>query len=243
MEREIWLRTLRTELHRRRLPFRYIDRLIDEMRDHADDLIKEDTMSEGTLSTNLSDRIGRPERLADAAKHEHAKNWMGRHPVMMFLFAPIPLTLAAWCAYLAIGGLLFFKILPSLGPAFQLEGTTADTWAPSAVWLTLLFHMGLRFLPPAIVAAAVCRWALRSGRGWRWALAACGCVAIIASLFTSALNLPMQPGAGEFSVGFTAPPSLSQLSQCVVPLLVGGAILWWSRDKWREDDSSMVHVG
>jgi len=85
-----------------------------------------------------------------------------------------------------------------------------------------------RFLPPAIVALIFWRLASRSGLSWRWSLAACTLVALLAGAFTSQMQLPLESGQGSFSVGFGvfASPSPLQWAQLAVPAMIGGVSAW-----------------
>src|SRR6188508_1248821 len=97
---------LRSELRRQKLPRAYIERLLAELDDHYEDLLEERSTSMGAArklqpesisQENLHTRLGEPAQLAlFAAEQYHARSFWGRHPLLTFGFAPLPLLVALW---------------------------------------------------------------------------------------------------------------------------------------------------
>ena len=173
------------------------------------------------------------EAIAENAATQYRASWIARHPIVAFLLAPVPLVVTAWLVYLAIGAVVFLVILPAVSSTLALEGKPVDEWVPGVMWFALAFHVGLKFVPPVIVAVVACYLVHRSGQNWRWALVACSVVGIVAGLFSSTLELPIEAGSGRLSVGFGLPPGIDQVGQCLLPLLVGWFLIWRYRHLWR----------
>src|SRR6185436_5764159 len=96
---------LRSELRRQKLPRAYIARLLAELDDHYEDLLEERSTSMGAArklqvpqygQDDLQQRLGQPAQLAlFAAEQYHARSFWGRHPIVTFLLAPMPLFVAS----------------------------------------------------------------------------------------------------------------------------------------------------
>src|SRR3954469_19600028 len=99
---------LRSELRRQKLPRAYITRLLAELDDHYEDLLKERSTSMGAArklefmqseQDHLRQRLGEPAQLAlFAAEQYHARSFWGRHPWVTFLVVPLPMWVASWIA-------------------------------------------------------------------------------------------------------------------------------------------------
>src|SRR3954447_13496747 len=101
--RDEWQQELRRELRSQRLPAAYIARLLSELDDHYEDLFEERSSSMGAarkLQVQQDDseqRLGDPTRLAVfAAEQYHTRSFWGRHPVVTFVFGPLPLLVLGW---------------------------------------------------------------------------------------------------------------------------------------------------
>src|SRR4051794_36748918 len=99
--RNKWQQELRRELRGRRLPAAYVSRLLSELNDHYTDLLEESSSSMGAArklefqQVDLEQRLGDPTRLAVfAAEQFHARSFWGRHPLITFVFGPLPMLLA-----------------------------------------------------------------------------------------------------------------------------------------------------
>jgi hypothetical protein len=78
----LWLEELRKQLDRQKLPPLYIERLIQELRDHYDDITQENIVSaEPEKNIAAHERMGQPAPLAEVVAEEYRK-------------APFPLTIS-----------------------------------------------------------------------------------------------------------------------------------------------------
>jgi hypothetical protein len=117
----------------------------------------------------------------------------------------------------------------SLGLSVLPDGL--ENWPAGAVWgIPIVFALAIA-APPALLAAWLCRQAFRNGLSWRWALAGCLIVALLAGMFQSELGLPPAPGQGrlQFGLGFALFPPIKQVLQFLLPLTIGLAMIWRER--------------
>jgi hypothetical protein len=68
-----WLEALREKLAHQGLPPQYIERLVQELRDHYTDLIDEGTSMEPEKISAADERMGHPTHLAEVAADEYRK--------------------------------------------------------------------------------------------------------------------------------------------------------------------------
>jgi hypothetical protein len=218
---------------RRGLPEDFIARYVEELREHITDLIEErnSTMSkDARTESEVIARIGPPDVLVEAASHEFARrSFFGRHPILTFLVAPIPLAVFAWVATFAA---LFGCGAGIAMLAEQLwAGRSTDfiSTAPTAlnIAFAVIFWLGV-VLPPAVLTAFICRLARRNGLNWRWSLAGCVLVALTAGLFQAVLEPADPDGHGRlmFGFGLWLFPPLQQWLQFAFPLTIGLWLLW-----------------
>src|SRR5205085_2334049 len=92
------------------------------------------------------------------------------------------------------------------------------------------YFYGGAFVPPALVTLWWCRFARRSGRGWKWGLASCLLVAAVAGTFVSQLKAPTPTEKGTLMIGFGVGPHVSvwQAAQFAVPLLTAAGCAVWA---------------
>lgn len=176
----------------------------------------------------LEERLGQTDELADAAvANYHSTSFAGRHPVVTFLLAPIPLLVAVWAGFWFLG-LTAAHIAPTvLGDAYQFSGKPVSDWPASLVWWAHGLDYASRMAPQMLVAGLLCYLALKSGRGWRWGMVGCGLVALVAGLTVTDLNLPLEGGKGRLTLGLALPPqSAWQMVQLLPPLAAGLLVLW-----------------
>ena len=221
-------------LRRRGLPAAYVARLLGEFEDHVEDLLmQEEPMSKEALTQ----RIGDIEELAAAAEYEYRQRTIvGRHPVLTFLIAPVPAVLVGWALFV-LGSLAVFGATPLvLGSDFAVDGKPATQWPSAMITLANVLHQAGRFFPPALVALLFWRLASRSGLSWRWSLAACLLVALLAGAYTSEMQLPLETGRGRLAIGLGVSlcPTLLQWAQLAVPALIGLLSAWQLASAQRE---------
>lgn len=225
MDNRQLLEQLAREMRRRGLPASYIQRYVDELGDHIHDSVEERThaMSKDAHgSTDLSARIGDPIRLAEVAAAEYRKaNFWGRHPILTFLLAPIPLVVVVWIAMFAAGMLTMY--------GRNEGGDGADSWPIPLIWTSIVWFRVASVIPPALVALLLCYLARRGGLSWRWSLAACLLVAVIAGLFRGQLELPRAMSKGQLMLGFGFGLAgwFQPLLQFSLPLATGLGFAWW----------------
>jgi hypothetical protein len=231
---------LERELRRRRLPQAYIARLLAELDDHYEDLLEERSTSMGaarklqidqheTSPDELQQRLGQPTQLAAfAAEQYHARSFWGRHPLVTFGFAPLPLLAAGWTA--AVLGVFW----ACMGIGYVCEhwfGLSDEMSRPQdhllaqaivtacASWLIMVF-------PPLTVAALLCRVARRNALSWRWPIAACILMSLVAGLLFVKYRLALAPNNGQLMIGFNCEGSarailLTYLPKFAVALGIG----------------------
>jgi hypothetical protein len=188
------------ELKRQGLPPAYIQRLVEELDDHLTDLQDERTRAMNTSDDktataanadynaatvgragepetadilNLQHRLGDPAQLAAfAAKQYRNRSFLGRHPILTFLIAPLPLVIVGLimvCATIYLLSHAFGYLFPKFDPD--------DSTVTYAFIGALLFWLVL-VVPPLTTAAFLCRLARRNARNWRWAIVACALIAL-----------------------------------------------------------------
>lgn len=174
-------------------------------------------------------QLGDPLTLAaGAAREYHRRTFSGRHPILMFLLAPLPLALVAWAGAVSSIATLFGWLGPESG------GDVPDAWRYGMPVVLVLWAV----LPPTLVALLVCRMSVRSGRTWRWVAASLACIALATAAFRSDLRWPSKPGNGQLMVGFglNSQPSAEQCLQFAFPLLAATwALLHFRRRQSRFD--------
>lgn len=212
---------LRKELRRQGLPGKYIHRVLREIGDHRIDLVEAAADGTADAQTTADAQLGDPRPLAVfVARQYRASRFSGRHPILALVVGPVLGLFLAWAAYFALFGLVLTSLRATIG-----EHTTAT------YWIAHLVHRGGLFIPSAVVAAAFCALALRSGRGTTWACGACLAVALLAAVFSSFLWFGLDEGTSRF--GFQFGVSYSQLLgahllQFLVPVLVGALVIMQS---------------
>jgi hypothetical protein len=237
---------LRAELQKRGLPRAYIQRLLEELDDHfsdlADDLISTERnrdMSAARMPdfrvNDLDERMGSPTELAIfAAEQYRARSFFGRHPVVTFLIAPLPmLALLAAAFYLLVALPIFATVYfaeHALGWTFAIE---KYPWFGCGV--LAFFSSDLVVLAPLTTVWLLSRVAGRNALTWRWPTAACALLASIVSLVQFSWNLHPGPHQnGIFTVGFNVGSSAQWLlgdwlPKFAVAFGIGLALVWRER--------------
>ena len=204
-----WHNQLQRELARQGLPRRYCERLMDELLDHAlclkeETVAMEATKTKKTAPVSAAGRIGEPEELARAAGDEYRRrSWLGRHPKITFLAAPLPMLVLGW-----ILSLLAFVGISKLA---ELLGADPTGVTKSMVSSTTLVIMEVAFYawaaaPFVLTACLLCWAAQRTARGPKWMLAACTIVTLVAAMYQVETVLPTKPGNGKLASGLGFPP-------------------------------------
>jgi len=226
MASQLWFRELQARLASQGLPRHYVQRLVEEVTDHFQDL-KEETM--GQLAEAYA-RLGEPQQVADAAVAAYRRrSLIARHSAMAFLvFAVSPiLSLVVSCA----AG-VFFLALAARGLGFidengQHFGTSA------AAWLVYLLPAVTIMLPAAALTAVyygLARWA---GTGRRWILVSCIVISVLAGLTMCSVTLSDTPGQSSLTYGLGVPSGWHML-QALAPLALGFWLWRRTRGLWLE---------
>lgn len=204
---------LHDELTRRGLPSAYIERLLSELDDHYVDLLAERSspMSaarklqfEESPALDPQQQLGEPAHLAlFAAEQYHARSFWGRHPVVTFLLAPLPLLVLSFVA-MGLGVTGAGKTIAYIcehwfgmsdSNTYPGDYLTAQAGMMVAVsWLLIV-------VPPLVVAWLLCRIAARNALNWRWPIASCFLLAFVAGCLAVSYRLAVQPHEGQFMVG------------------------------------------
>lgn len=192
MSNQPTLELLRRELRHRGLPRRYVERVVGELADHQSDIDSEAAAAGAIVRVDAAHRLGDPAALADHVVETYQRRtFAGRHPVLTFVVAPLPALLAGWAVAYLVMAALGAAWFAAIGYGSMLGSAVAQAG-----------HALLTSLPPAIVAGAFYWLAVRSGRGWRWAAASCGLIALAAMSFSSTMIPPVEPGTGQLRIGF-----------------------------------------
>jgi hypothetical protein len=224
MDSRPWHEQLRIELHQQGLPATYIDRLVEELADHAVDSQTENTSMDAQQACA---KIGTTTELAAAARREFdQRTFAGRHPVLTFVLGPI-----------AVVPLLFVSLMAGTTGILWIVATATewlirDTqfWPSPETetliesWLLPCYDSYCRFLPFALAALIFCRWG-RHCQMPRWSLLACTITALIAGLFVTKLVPSAADHSGLWIMGFSVRPNLRQLLQLLAPLVIAAWFL------------------
>lgn len=224
MASQPWFRELQARLASQGLPRHYVQRLVEEMTDHFQDL-KEETM--GQLAEPYA-RLGEPQQIADAAVAAYRRrSWIARHPTMAFLvFAVSPiLSLVASCF---VGVLLLALAAHGLG---FIDENGQHLGSSAAAWLVYLLPVVTIVLPAAALTAAyygLARWA---GTGRRWMLVSCLVISVLAGVTMCSVTLSDTPGQSTLTYGLGLPSGWHML-QALAPLTLGVWLWRRTRGPW-----------
>jgi hypothetical protein len=202
-----------------------VDRLVEELSDHAADLCAADPSLEA--QQDVEARLGTPDQLAAVAKAEfQRRTFAGRHPIWMFIVAPIVAVIGTFLAngLLVIAALLLVEKL--MGDSF-LEHERNTTAFAIDLGILQFLNCCIRFVPFALSAWFFVRLGRRSGRR-AWSMAACGIVAATALFLLAVVNPGTAKGDGTWVILPTWRIGFEQIIQAAVPLAFGMWMLWRS---------------
>jgi hypothetical protein len=191
-------RDLRTGLLREGIPLAYVERVIEELADHAEDIEMESAPAPLSLSgrsARLEARLGSSEDLISHLAHAYrTHSFAGRHCLLWSLGAPIlAITLGIVSLFLigSAGIQIFYRML---------DDSLTDAWADTTMYLLIY---GSAAVLPLLVAGILARQAICCGLKGRWLWLSCTLVGLLFSLLYVELRLPYAgPGSGQFSIGF-----------------------------------------
>ena len=189
---------LRTGLLREGLPPAYVERVIQELTDHAEDIEMESAFMALSLSERsamVEARLGCSENLIFHLAHAYRMHtFAGRHCLVWSLGAPI-LAMA-----LSIIG-LFFIGCTGIRVVYEiLDNTVANAWANTILYFLVY---GSAAVLPLLVAGILGKQVMDCGLKDRWLWLSGVVVGSLYSLLSVRLVLPFAgPGCGQFFIGF-----------------------------------------
>jgi hypothetical protein len=245
MANRAWLDEVRERLAKQCLPNAYVQRFVQELSDHLQD-IKEENMS---TEANVYSRLGEPKQVAEAATTTYRRrSFLGRHPAAAFLVfgvSPVALLAALFVvAFVAVLGLS--EVCELLGFDIQPFFASMSHFEPSASAVLPYVLSLLTIVIPCIFASILyCRLARRLGLGKKWMLLSCAILAILAAIPCCSVKLSGIPGESGLRWGVWNPESIKhsfhffvwvvcqprQLMQFLVPPAIG----WWFMRRKRDN--------
>ncbi len=187
----------------------------------------------------LNKRLGEPIELAtQAAEQSRRATWVGRHPLMVFALLPVPIAVAVMIAVEIVIGLTFeVMAVLSAGGSDHVSRSTIVTIAYGNMW-------AIRYVPFVLLAALFTRLYTRHHVNRWWFAAAAVQILALAGSLISQINYSETPGQSQHVLGLALMPlpmgagwglpylsmvGWIQLSQILVPVAVGGFMLWATR--------------
>jgi magnesium-transporting ATPase (P-type) len=237
MDSQPWLDRVRQRLARQALPPSYIQRFIEELADHLEDL-KEEGMDRYSSS-----RLGEPEHVADnAATAYKRRRFLGRHPMaalLVFGVSPV-VSLVALVALVMFG--LWARPNSWDDPLFAGLNRIGPSASAVAAYLT---SVSVVVIPSIVVSILYCWLAGRSGINKKWVLLSSTMLAVLAALPSCEAKVALIPpeswtglrpwwpdSIGHFYYFFTRTfCNPQQLMQFIVPLAIGGWFVWRKREQ------------
>ena len=219
-----WRRRLVEAMHRQGLPMVYINRLVDELCDHAENILMENSGMDAEQIVN--DRLGSPEQLAEVAQCEfQQRTFAGRHPIVTFVAGPTVVMLGTMVASVLLVIASCWLVDTATGGRFLENDTTNDP--PSALEMGVIqtLNVFVRFVPFAASAWLYVRLGKRSGRRG-WGIVACGLIAIVAVCFFSTVNPQTMERKATWCFGVGLSFGIDQFLQALLPLAFGASMLW-----------------
>ncbi|HWA98689.1 MAG TPA: hypothetical protein VG713_09360 [Pirellulales bacterium] len=229
MASQAWRSQLIEALHRQHLPRRYIERLVEELSDHADDLFLESPNMD--VQPHNDARLGTAEQLAQTAKlHFRRSTFAGRHPVVTFVAGPLMSMVAALIGTVLLLVAVVWLVDCVTGGVLSKNDGTGLPPSPFEMTLMQVMNCIVRFVPFAWSTWCFVRLGRHSGLS-RWSIASCGIVAATAILFYSEMSNDGTGGRWMMGFGWRGwKIDAVQLAQSVIPMAVAVAMLWRCAD-------------
>lgn len=193
-----WFDIVDRRLRAQWLPLAYRRRVVQELKDHAEEILER--CSESVRSTSepesfLAQRLGDAEHVAARIEQSFRQRcFAGRHPVFTFLLCPIPLSLLIWLTVL-VGALL---------PVIVLEIRGVDLCSPLLMtYVNLIFWLTLNVVPVIIVVFNT--WLVLRSVGRWYALLSNGLLILFLGSLYITIRFPIQgPGSGLIAPGMSS---------------------------------------
>ena len=227
MDPQQWLSELRTELQTRRLPRRYVARLMRELSDHVMDGWENPMSKDARLSPGPLERLGSPQLVAESAEREfRSRSFAARHPVWTFgVFPPLLVLVLAMAFFVGPGVLLdeLFRLPP-------WEEYETSPWVPV---LARSYIVGCIVLASVLVVLAFSGVAKRCAVARRWPMTAAIVTALLCGCLWTGATAKTPEQMGTVMVGLSGslwPTKITipQVIQFVIPLAVGA---WITRQR------------
>lgn len=211
-----WRKQLEQELCRQRLPRKQIERLVDELTDHAQDLLSGEHSMDA--EQKLDSRMGSPEQLAQVARGEYIKStFAARRPALAFIGVPLVTMFGT-----VVGLVVFFGVLSSFLDKMVGGSLSLQTKNAFVEFGSLL----VRFVPFLFSTWLVVRFGRRSDR-YTWSKIGIGLIVVAAFMFTSTVLPRVGETRGQWMLKLGIGESLnwSHVLQAAVPLAFGAAMI------------------
>ena len=187
----------------------------------------------------LNKRLGEPVELAThAAEQSRHATWVGRHPLMIFALLPVPISVAVMIGVeIMVGLTLEVLAVLAAGGSEYVSRSTVITMAYGNMW-------AIRYVPFMLLAALFTRLYTRHHvNRWWFGVASVQILALAGSLI-SQIHYSETPGQSHQILGLALMPlplgagwglpylsmvGWIQLTQILVPVAVGGFMLWATR--------------
>jgi hypothetical protein len=215
-----WLEQLRELVNRQGLPPQYLERLVEELSDHFQDIQEEKKRMDAEQICTPDARMGEPSELAQFVGSEYRKRCFSqKHPVVMFAVMPVLLLLGIWSAL----GLLVYGIgrmfeVPAESLVSLTESVTNSLTEASSLTERLIC-CGVIWLPVALTTVIFCRAAQRRGVSWRWSMLTAATLAVFPGM-----TIRLTPSM--LTIGLDLTLSVTAVLQLLLPLAIGSWYSW-----------------
>lgn len=235
MDARQWLNELQTELFQRRLPRRYVKRLIRELSDHVLDDQERPMSTDAPMLPGAIERLGSPRTIAISAEQEfQRRRFAARHPILMFCVCPVLLlpVIAVAC---------FF--VPAWLIGSVLEGFGLDQKVNDSPWFIPTIHAYMTstlLLASVLVVLAFSGLARRCAVRPRWIVASGLLVAILCGCTWSQVTPRTANRQGTLILGLTFPVhqwSIRPLLQFAAPMAM---TVWMLKRSRREPEKPIA---
>lgn len=206
----LWFDIVDRRLRARWLPPAYRRRVVQELKDHAEEILErcsESARPTSEAESFLARRLGDAEHVAACVEQSfRQRRFAGRHPVFTFLLCPIPLSLLVWLTLL-VGALL---------PAIVLEIRGVDLCSPLLMtYINLIFWLMLNVVPVIIVVFNT--WSVLRSVGCWYALLSNGLLILFLGSLCIVSRFPMQgQGGGLIAPGMSPHPDMIRMISMVL---------------------------
>jgi hypothetical protein len=233
-----WIDEVRRHHAKHALPYAYIQRFVEELTDHSQDIMEEDMSTEA----NVYSRLGEPEQVADAAVTAYQRrSFLGRHlSAALLIFAISPIVSLLMLSVLVC---VAMRLIGATAELFGLISNEALSTQPGPIALAItgyVFSLTTIVIPAIFASILYCRLAKRLGMGRKWMFVSCAVLAIVAMLPCWIVHAKIIDVTGHYAVqcclwipgfcGWIPQTTVPQLVQLLIPLAIG----WWFMQRTRD---------